>query len=254
GGAPLTFYALGDPRAYLVDGTNVLAVHALNNQPNSSSDFGFNAQLYAYIADPTIIPPRVTSITPAAGDVFYLTNLIIKFTEGVSGVDASDLRINGTPANSVSSTTNTTYSFNFAQPAYGQVYVTWASTNGIRDFDSPPKPFDGAAPGSTFQFSLINPNAPIVASQLPLAGAAIFNLTQLTVTFSKSVTGVDASDLLVSGFPATNVTGSGSTYTFTFPEPSPGLVSIGWSANAGIQDTAAPPNPFDGLRPVNLWS
>jgi len=67
----------------------------------NSSDFGFNAPLYYFPVDPGTVPPRVVSAEPAAGDIFYLTNITFSFSEGVSGVHASDLLINGVAAASV---------------------------------------------------------------------------------------------------------------------------------------------------------
>src|SRR5690349_7459613 len=69
-------------------------------------------------------------------------------------------------------------------------------------------------------------------------------LTQLTVTFSAPVTGVNADDLLVSLEPATAVSGGGATYTFSFDQPLYGNVSITWFEPNGITDLAMPPNPF----------
>jgi hypothetical protein len=255
GGAPPVTVPLPDPAQYLIEGTNVLAVHAFNVVSTPpSSDFGFNAQLYTYLADPTLVPPRIAQVTPVAGNVFYLTNLTVRFTEPVTGVNAGDLLINGVPATGLASTTNTTYTFNFAQPAYGTVSITWAASHGIADFDDPPKPFDGNAPGSTFQYTLLNPNAPVIASQTPLADATVSNLTQITLTFSKAVTGVNASDLLINGVPATSLSGSGATYSFGFAQPAYGGVSIGWAVNHGITDLAVPANPFDVSRPGSTWS
>jgi hypothetical protein len=91
-------------------------------------------------------------------------------------VNASDLRVNGVAATSVTGgTSNNTYTFTFTQPAYGPVNITWASPHGIADFDEPPKPFDGAAIGSTFTYNLQNPNAPTVFAQNPSAGATVTN-------------------------------------------------------------------------------
>src|SRR5207247_1776431 len=89
-----------------------------------------------------------------------------------------------------------------------------------------------------------------------LAGAAIINtLTQLTVNFSKPVTGVDASDLLINGVAAASViTSNPSAYRFFFSQPDYGLVSIGWAANHGIKDLDQPPNDFDPFRSGNSWT
>jgi hypothetical protein len=185
--------------------------------------------------------------------LFALTNITIRFSEPVSGVDAADLLVNGVPAGAVSSTTNTTYSFSFAQPPFGPVTITWAVDHGIQDFDAPPKPFDGAAPGSMINYTLLNPSAPTVALQSPLAGATVNNLAQIIITFNESVVGVNASDLLINGIPANTVSGGPSTYTFSFAQPAYGNVSIGWAAGHGIADLEVPANAFDAARAGNVW-
>ena len=254
-GAAYISYTLSGASSYLVEGTNVITVHAFNNSPSTSSDFGFNAQLYTYLADASVVPPRVSSVSPAAGDVFYLTNITVEFTEPVMGVDAGDLLVNGVPAGSVTGgSSNDVYVFTVAQPAVGPVAVTWTTDPGIVDFDTPPKPFDATAFGSTFQYNLLNPSAPIVAVQSPPAGTIVTNLGQISVTFSEPVTGMDASDFRVNGAPATNMSGGGTTYTFTFPQPPYGLVAVGWASDSGIADLEQPPNAFDPARAINSWT
>jgi len=253
-GAPYLDYVLADPATYLAEGPNMLAVHAFNQSLTQSSDFGFNAQLYTYLADASLTPPRVLSATPPEGEVFYLTNLTITFTESVSGVDASDLLVNGVPVGEVSGRTNGTYTFAFAQPPFGPVVITWAAEHGIADLDTTPKPFDGNSPSSTLRYTLLNPSRPTVATQLPPAGILVTNLTQITMTFSEEVTGLDAPDLLVNSAPATTLISDGTNYTFTFPQPAYGVVSIGWATNHGIQDLELPPTEFDPARPGNTWT
>jgi hypothetical protein len=252
-GAPFIIAPLPDPSLYIVEGNNVLAIHAFNNQPQTSTDFGLNAQLFTYLADLAAVPPRIAEVTPNAGTLFYLTNIVVTFTEPVTGVNAGDLLINGLPAASVVSISERTYSFTFTQPAYGTVSISWIDAHGIVDSDSPPRAFSGIAPGSTFQYSLLNPSTPVVASQIPLAAATVNNLTQLTVSFSEPVTGVDATDLLINGIPATSITGSGATYTFTFPQPPFGPVSIGWASGHNIADLEIPANTFDPTRVGSTW-
>ncbi|HEY2951306.1 MAG TPA: CotH kinase family protein, partial [Verrucomicrobiae bacterium] len=255
GGFPYTNFTLANPSTYLVDGTNVIAVHGFNQSLAGSSDFGFNAQLFTYLADASLAAPRVASVSPPAGSVFYLTNIAVTFSEPVTGVDAGDLLVNGMAATGVSGgSSNSTYTFSFLQPPYGNVAITWSASHGIVDFDTPPKPFDGTAPGSTFQYALLNPSTPTVVSKSPPAGATLSNLTQITVSFSESVSGVDAGDLLVNGMHATGLSGGGATYTFTFAQPPFGLVSVGWDAGHGIQDLEMPPNAFDPARPGSTWT
>ncbi len=250
---PLSFvtHVIPVPASVLVAGTNVLAVQAMNTT-RSSSDFLIDVELYVTVLDPSLSPPTIAAVNPPAGDVFSLNSITVTFSEPVTGVNAADLRINGVPASGMNGDSNV-WTFSFAQPAYGTVSVTWAASHGITDLDSPPKPFNATAPGATFQYSLLNPNAPTVASQTPLGGSTINQLTQMQVSFSENVTGVDATDLLVNGAPATGVSGSGATRTFTFPQPAYGPVTISWAASHGITDLEAPPNPFDRSRPSSTW-
>lgn len=254
--SPTNLYTatLPDPKTYLVEGTNILAIQLFNTSL-TSSDLLLQSWFYAYLADATLIPPRLASVAPVAGSVFYLTNVTVKFTEAVGGVDAADLLVNGVPATEVTGgTSNTTYTFSFPQPAYGTVQFTWAADHGITDFDQLAKPFDGAAAGSTWQYVLLNPNAPTVSAQTPVAGATVSNLTQITVTFSKPVTGVDAADLRINGLPASTVTGGGAAYTFTFAQPAYGTVAVAWVTNHGIKDFEIPANDFDSARTGNTWA
>jgi hypothetical protein len=239
----------------LLRGTNVLAVQAFNQSLSASSDFGFNAQLYYFPADPATIPPQLASADPPGGDLFYLTNVTIRFSEGVAGVDAGDLLVNGTAAIEVNSTTNTTYTFSFPQPGYGPVLLTWATNHGIADLDTPPRPFDGTAANSILSYTLINPSNPRIVSQIPLANTAITGLTSITVTFTEPVAGVEASDLLISGTPANAVASAEAVaYTFSFPQPPFGAVTVRWATNHGITDLEAPPNGFDPARFGGQWN
>ena len=95
--------------------------------------------------------------------------------------------------------------------------------------------------------------APAIALQSPPAGAHVTNLTQITVTFSEAVNGVDASDLLINGAPARSVSGSGATYTFTFAQPNATLVNVTWATAHGIRDLAATPNAFHASAPGSTW-
>ena len=255
-GAAYIVAALGSNAvSRLVNGTNLLAVQGFNASLTLSSDFGFNAQLYYFPVDASTVAPRLGSVDPAPGDVFYLTNVTIHFSEGVSEVDAADLLVNGIPATEVSSTTNVTYTFSFPQPPYGPVLLTWATNHGIADLDNPPKPFDGAATSSVLGYTLLNPTSPRILSQDPPASTTVTGLTSITVTFTKPVTGVEAPDLLVSGTPAETVSSADSTeFTFTFPQPPFGVVAIRWATNHGILDLQEPPASFDPTRFGGQWN
>lgn len=240
--------------AALVDGKNVLAVQAFNQNLTNSSDFGFNAQLYTFPLDTSTVAPRLLTPAPVPGDVLYLTNITVTFSESVSGVDAADLLVNGVPASQLYSQTNTTYTFGFAPPPYGEVLMTWDLGHGIIDFDGPPKRFDSTNATATFVYMLINPSNPRVLTQVPVASVTVTGLTEITVIFTESVSGVDGSDLLINAAPAVFVsTGDSTTYKFSFVQPPFGSVVVAWVTNHGISDIEAG-NAFDPVRFGAQWS
>jgi hypothetical protein len=253
-GAAWTAYNLPASAAALVDGRNVLAIHAFNQNLTNSSDFSVNAQLYTYLLDPTTVGPRLLESMPPPGDVLSLSNVTVTFSEGVTGVEAANLLVNGVPATGVSSDTNTTYTFSFPQPPYGPVLLTWDTNHAIFDFDNPPKRFSGGGTNSQIAYFLINPSNPKIATQTPLASSTVTGLTAITITFTEPVSGVDPSDLLVRGAPASTVASAdGITYDFTFPQPAFGLVTVRWASNHAIVDVEAG-NAFDPTRFGGQWN
>jgi len=232
-----------NPAAYLVTGTNVIAIHSFN-QSSGSSDIYTDASLIGVEPDP--IPPTVANVTPTPGNVTTLNQISVLFSEPVAGVDAADFLINGQPAASVTGGSNA-YTFSFVQPAFGTVQIGWSAGHGIEDLGFPPNPFNGTAPGATWQYNLIDNIAPVVVSLVPAAGFTVRSLTNIQVNFSEAVTGVDAADFIVKGTPAASVTvSSPSSYAFHFPQPTTGTVQVAWSAGHGIRDLAASPNNFAG--------
>ena len=238
----------------LVNGTNNLAIMGFNQSLTNSTDFGFNAQLYYFPVDASAVAPRVVSVEPVPGDLFYLTNATFSFSEGVTGVDATDLLVNGVPATGVSTTTNSVFTFSFPQPPYGPVALIWVTNHGIVDFDTPtPRAFDGTNAGASYV--LLNPSSPRIATQTPLAGTTITGLTSIALSFTEPVANVDASDLLINGTPAGAVSTSDNTsYLFTFLQPPFGSVAIRWATNHGITDREAVPAPFDPTRFGGQWN
>lgn len=109
---------------------------------------------------PDTTPPTLSNVLPVPGTVQTLSSVKVTFSEAVTGVDASDLRINGTPATGLSGS-GATYTFTFAQPANGTVLMSWAAAPGIVDLAAAPNAFDAAAPGALWQYTL-DPGAPAV--------------------------------------------------------------------------------------------
>jgi hypothetical protein len=139
---------------YLVPGTNVIAVQAFNCSKANSSDFVIWLALSSSVDD--VPPMQVEVIPPAGATVRALTTLEVTFSEGVTGVDATDLLVNGAPATNVTTITAAKYVFEFGPPAIGQVQVAWSPAHGIRDLASNPNDFAGG----NWSY-ILNPNAPL---------------------------------------------------------------------------------------------
>lgn len=232
--------ALPAPSSYLRAGSNVLAVQLLN-RPITSSDIFFNLSLESATDR---VAPTLAQITPPAGKVSELRTVTIRFAEAVQGVSAEDLLVNNQPAESVSGAGDT-YTFSFAQPAFGPVDLTWAEGHAIADLADPPNLF-AATPWS---YTLADDIAPAILELLPASGTAVRTLTQAEVRFTEPVLGVRAQDLLINGAPAASIQARGeSAFVFSFPALSAGLANFTWSPSHAIADQAG--NRFEG----NGWS
>ncbi|MCB1097463.1 MAG: chitobiase/beta-hexosaminidase C-terminal domain-containing protein, partial [Verrucomicrobiae bacterium] len=74
------------------------------------------------------------SIEPAPlASVATLTQTLVTFSEPVTGVDAADLLVNGTPAGAVTGNEAGPYTFTFPQPTAGTAAFTWSPSTGIMD-------------------------------------------------------------------------------------------------------------------------
>jgi hypothetical protein len=190
--------------------------------------------------------PVITSVSPVAGTVGGLSNITVNFSEGVVGVTAGDLLINGTPAASVSGS-GASYTFSFPQPALGNVTVSFVANHEITDSAATPNAFNETAPNATWNYNLVDNTAPTLIFRAPTPNTTVEVLNSIQVNFSEDVTGVDAADLLINGVAATNLVNvSPSIYTFEFAAPATGAVTVAFAPAHGITDTAVTPNAFAG--------
>jgi len=238
-----TSQTLPDAASLLVPGENVLAVVLLNGSL-SSSDIVFDAELVS--TEAASVLPRVVGVSPNPGLVTNLTEVVVIFSEAVTGVAAADFLVNGVPATS-SSGSGTTYRFSFPQPAPGGVVLSWGPLHAIHDLDMPPNRFDGGAPGSVWSYEVLDPEGPSVGRVRPVAGVVVRQLAEVEVTFNRAVVGVDASDLRCNGLPALSLSGLGpGPYRFQFPEAPDGAVTFSWAPGHGIVSDEPVPHPFRG--------
>ncbi len=236
----VTLVSTNLPQSYLVGGTNILAVQAFN-VTKADSDFRFDAALQFTKR------PLIVGTFPAAGaTVGSLTQITVIFNEPVVGVNASDLLVNGQPAPTVSGGAVTNiYTFTLTQPLPGPVVVTWDDTSAISDPAG--NPFNTEGPTANWSYTLIDNMPPQVSELTPAAAAQVSRLTQVEVSFSEPVLGLDASDLLINGLPAASVVGADAgPYVFQFPQPASGAVQFSWAAGHSVTDASPAANPFAG--------
>jgi hypothetical protein len=226
----------------LVAGTNVIAVEVHQGSANSS-DISFELALFAVTVPPSNFAPLV-SMTSPANNTTLAAPANVNLTANASDPDGTVTNV-AFYTNSVklADDPGAPYAFAWNSVPAGVYAVTAVATDA-----------DGLSATSSVVNLTVSTNtaAPTVMSKTPGPGI-LTNLTSITVTFSKAVTGVDASDFLVSGVPATNVTGSGAVYTFRFPQPPYGMVNISWSTTHGITDVFTPPNAFNRNGIGAIW-
>jgi len=213
----------------------------------------FRLLLFLALGAPVFAAPTVTVTSPTPGNtVSALTTVSVTFSEAVAGVDTNDLLINNEAAATVSGSGAGPYVFGFTQPPPGLVSLSWDFDHGISGLGT------GAfAPVSGWTYTLSDVLAPTIAkvktsvagqdqdALVPAPGATVGTLTEVQVTFSETVTGVDAADLLAGGVACTGVTGSeAGPYIFTCAQPPVGAVTLQWAAGHGIADAAS--NAFAG--------
>ncbi len=188
--------------------------------------------------------PTVQVLSPAPGStVATLSQIVVSFSEPITGLDASDLLINGEAAAGVVVSGSSVYTFTCSTPLPGFVSVYFDVDHGITDLAA--NAFDQAAPGATWSYTVADSVPPIATRLSPPPNAVVRSLASAEVVFSEPVAGITAGDLVINGVAATNVVGAGpGPYRFFFPAPTGGTVSFAWANDANIRDQND--NPFGG--------
>ena len=205
---------------------------------------GTNVWGYTLVA-PDFVPPYVIAVSPVRGaTVSTFTQVAVTFSEPVANLQADDLLVNDTACSSVISASNT-YTFTCSQPAQGPASVRFDPAHGITDISG--NRLDETASTNQWSYTVVDTTPPTVAILTPAAGSTVSRLSSVELYFSEPVTGLDASDLLINGSPATNLAGSAvGPYVFSFPQPALGTVSFSWKAGHGIKDLSPQANSFVG--------
>lgn len=129
----------------LQTGANTIAasVHQAN-ATSSDMVWGMALDAVGYQRLRDTLAPTVASLTPAANSILPgMNSLEVVFSEGVKGVNANDLLINGAPATNVVTYANDDYLFQFAPQPVGLVQIAWANGHGIIDRSANSNSFGG---------------------------------------------------------------------------------------------------------------
>ncbi len=190
--------------------------------------------------------PTILQVIPAPGFVEELSSITVFFSQSVTGVLPVDFLVNGVPATSVTGA-GARYTFQFAQPPYGPVEISWGTLHTIFNLNNPPQRFDGGLAGATWAYQLSNPAGPTLLSEIPVPGTVLNRLSEVEVRFDQPVTGVDASDLKLNGIAATSLSGTGAgPYRFIFAQVPAGQALLEWIPAHGIATDEPIPHAFKG--------
>ncbi|GAB1360783.1 hypothetical protein MASR1M32_00190 [Rhodobacter sp.] len=152
----------------------------------------------------------------------------VSFTESVTGFDASDLvLVNATATNFAGS--GNSYSFDLVPGGDGSVSVNIAA--GVATDDA--LNVNTASNTITYTHDATAPGVTLSGTVDPVSNAAS---VPVTVSFTESVTGFDASDLVLVNATATNFAGSGNSYSFDLVPGGDGSVSVNIAAGAATDD------------------
>lgn len=91
----------------------------------------------------------------------------------------------------------------------------------------------------------LDTSPPVVVLVWPPPGSRLTRLARIEVGFSEPVFGVDSNDLLLNGWPATNlIVVAPDQYVFEYPPAAEGPASVAWAPSHGIRDRVG--LPFSG--------
>jgi len=200
------------------------------------------------------VAPVVVGISPLQSAVLRsLTSIEVTFSEPISGLNPTDLRVNGRGATAISGYGAGPYRFTVIQPATnGAVTVAWTNTHGIRDLAATPNNFAGGSWAYTLNTNLIQTN--IVINEI------MYHPAHNQAAFQPEPTSEEYVELFNRGTNAVNLTGwrikGGIDFVFpsvtlgsnnflvvaanvaTFNAKYPGVTNVfgGWTGKLGNSD------------------
>ena len=110
-------------------------------------------------------PPALVSVLPPPGVTLkHLGQVEIQFNRPVTGIDATDLLLNGLPALQVEGLGAGPYLFRFAPAGPGLAILKWAANTGIQTESEEPREFEGI--GWTYPVSPLLPDRKLIIREI----------------------------------------------------------------------------------------
>jgi len=223
------------------------------NQPGSSTTYTGNTVLTDMFGHYTCIFLRQTFVVTNVYDVAALQIAALSDDGFIAWINGQEVGRFNMPAGDVPY--NGTSS-----PALPEPIPWW--TNTVSDLQSFLVPGVNVLAVQAFNSSIgsssdfiINPalyyvpdlTIPTLTLIYPETNSIVRQLTSIEVAFSKAVAGVGASDLLINGQPATDLTTvTPSQFVFSFSQPATGAVQVAWAPGHGIHDLSSASNALGG--------
>ena len=229
----------------LEDGENLIAVEVHQSRPNSS-DVSFDLELIGIEPEETNSRPFV-ALSLAADDLLIALGRTWSIVADAFDLDGQIDRVEFYAGEErLGQAQQEPFKLDWTPAAVGAISLTAVAWDdeGASTRSEPEKVTVGADTGT-----------PSIAAIHPVPDR-VTQLTEVTVTFSKSVLGVDAADLLINGQPALAVDSvgeNGDAWRFIFAEPTYGTVAVSWAAEHGITDRYTPPQGFDTTQATAGW-
>ncbi len=205
----------------------LITVSIAGNAASDSAGNGNDSGTFSINSDQTAPTTSIHTIAanPTNGSPI---EFVVSFDESVVGLNASDFNVgNGSITDLTGS--GSEYHVMVTPAADGEVSLSLASGAAS----------DAAGNGSTAASVAITSDrtAPTVAITSSLSGVTNENSIPVTITFSESVSGFDAADVVIGNGTLSDFSGSGSTYSFNVIPSADGMVSVD-VAGGVAQDTA----------------
>ena len=235
-------FEIGGLASFLKNGTNTIAIQGFNLNL-TSSDFLIDAELVGILED--VLPPKLVNFSPKQGQIDQFNQITLKFSEPVSGIDASDLQLNGESAITIEGK-GEMWTFNFDDVGYGEATLTWNASHGIEDFGRPANGFVPVTDKLT-RYQVVDDVAPSLMEIMPPPNGTVGELKRLRVFFDEPVNDITVKDILINGNMPTSVTGfSAGPWEVEFRKIKNGKVTVNWSGTHRITDRAIRANAFVG--------